>query len=114
MRDYMPGPHRSFLDSVSRLASQGLTLREFVIANPSHPELRLAYDKCLHQLRSWRGKHIALVSKYVVQPARAADKAARVEVDGGAETDQEWELQGTGGSAVMPFLRLARDETVGV
>lgn len=38
----------------------------------------------------------------------------KVEIDGGKETDQEWELQGTGGSALMPFLRQSRDETFGI
>ena len=76
-----------------------------------------AYNNCLDTLRSWRGKHIAVVSKYIVQPAREAERAARVdkiEVTGPAETDKEWELQGTGGSALIPFLRQARDDTVGV
>lgn len=109
----MPGLHREFLARISELPS----LRSYIEASDaSGPELREAYDKCMAQLRSWRGKHIALVSKYIVQPARAeaVEKAAKIEVDGAEETDKEWELQGTGGSALIPFLRQARDETVGL
>ena len=109
----MPGAHRDFLEEVSRLPS----LREYVEANSSDIELVNAYDECLNKLRAWRGKHIALVSKYIVQPAREAERAARVdkiEVNGPSETGKEWELQGTGGSALIPFLRQARDETIGV
>ena len=91
------------------------SLRSFIETGPTSSELKEAYDKCMAQLRSWRGKHIALVSKYIVQPARAeaAEKAAKVEVTG-ADEDKEWELQGNGGSALIPFLKCARDETVGV
>lgn len=113
MRPYMPGAHRDFLAEVSQLPS----LREYVEANLSDTELTDAYNECLNKLRSWRGKHIAVVSKYIVQPAREAERAAKVdkiEVNGPSENDEEWELQGTGGSALIPFLRQARDDTVGV
>jgi hypothetical protein len=49
-------------------------------------------------LRTWRSTHIAVVSKYIISPARRA----------------EGELLGTAGSALVPFLRQTRDETVGV
>lgn len=112
MRVYMLGAHRDFLDAVSSLPS----LRAFVDAQPGDAELVQAFDECLERLRSWRGRHIAIVSKYIVQPARNAEKVARIdkiETFGPAETDKEWELQGTGGSALIPFLRQARDDTVG-
>ena len=109
----MPGAHRDFLGQVSRLPS----LREYVEANSSDEELRKIYDECIKQLFVWRGNHIALVSKYIVRPAREAETAARVdkiEVNDAAETDKKLELQGTGGSALIPFLRQARDDTVGI
>lgn len=109
----MPGIHRDFLDEVSRLPS----LREFVEAHPEDAELRSVFNECLQQLKSWRGRHIAIVSKYIVQTARQAEKAAqvdKVEKSGPVDTDKEWELQGTGGSALIPFLRQAKDDTAGV
>lgn len=113
MRAYMPGAHRDFLDEVARLPS----LRAFVEAHNEEQGLIEIYDKCLQQLRSWRGKHIAVVSKYIVQPARQTHQAtevSKIETSGPAETEEEWELQGTGGSALIPFLRQARDDTVGL
>lgn len=113
MRAYMPGRQRDFLVQVSRRPS----LRAYVEANSSDAELKCTYDACLQKLRGWRGKHIATVSKYIVQPAREEQRAAvaeKIEVTGASETDQEWELQGTGGSALIPFLRSARDDTVGI
>lgn len=109
----MPGAHRDFLSQVAQLPS----LREYVEANAEDNELREAYDDCMKKLRAWRGKHIAVVSKFIVQPAREAARAASVEkleVDGATNTDEDLELQGTGGSALIPFLRGARDDTVGV
>ena len=107
----MPGAHREFLVQVSKLPS----LRQYVEAKSSDGELKTAYDDCLQKLRGWRGKHIATVSKYIVQPAREEQRAAvaaKIEVTGASETDQDWELQGTGGSALIPFLRQSRDDTV--
>ena len=109
----MPGAHRDFLVQVSKLPS----LRQYVEAKPSDDELKAAYDDCLYKLRGWRGKHIATVSKYIVQPAREEQRATiaeKVEVTGASETDQDCELQGTGGSALIPFLRQSRDDTVGI
>ena len=113
MKGYMPGPHRDFLDAVSRIPS----LRSFVEARPDDAVLTTAYNHCLARLKSWRAKHIAIVSKYIVQPAREAERAARIEkleTKVPDESDKEWELQGTGGSALIPFLRQARDDTKGV
>ncbi|KAK3057192.1 Indoleamine 2,3-dioxygenase [Extremus antarcticus] len=113
MRAYMPGQHRDFLEEVSRLPS----LRNYVQDHVDDTELREAYDGCLTKLRAWRGKHIAIVSKYIVQPAREAARASvveKIEVDASDAAKDEWEIQGTGGSALMPFLRQARDDTKGV
>lgn len=109
VRQYMPGAHRDFLDHVSRLPS----LRRFYEQYHPDSDLRTAYDACITQLRSWRGKHIAIVSKYIVQPARAAERKSRAEMVGNQNSPKSGEeLQGTGGSVLIPFLRQARDETV--
>ncbi len=116
MRSYMPGKHRKFLDEVASLPS----LRSFIENRPFDAELCNAYDDCLRELRLWRGKHIAVVSKYIVQPARAAARgqaangAVSDDIEGSFQAAQEDQLQGTGGSALIPFLRQARDETVGL
>lgn len=73
-------------------------------AHSLETELLDTFNVCLDKLRSWRGKHIAVVSKYIVQPARA------MATESGGET----ELQGTAGSSLIPFLRQSRDETTGI
>lgn len=110
----MPGKHREFLEAVSQLPS----LRIFVDKNQSNASLAEAYENCMSRLRSWRGKHIAVVSKYIVRPAR---QVARSCERGGPETKEEGcraakdeDIKGTGGSALIPFLKQARDETIGL
>jgi indoleamine 2,3-dioxygenase len=114
MRLYMPGKHREFLQLVSKLPS----LRTFVEKNQSSSELVLAYENCMKQLRSWRSKHIAIVSKYIVQPARLAKRGGQngacEKREASLEADNGEDLQGTAGSALIPFLRQSRDETTGL
>lgn len=90
----MPGKHREFLEEVSKLTN----LRVFVERHPGDEDLNKAYNDCMKQLRSWRSMHIAIVSKYIVGPGLRAGE----------------ELSGTAGSSPMPFLKQARDETIGV
>lgn len=115
MRVYMPRQHRDFLNLVSKLTP----LRAFVDSNNGNQELVSAYDNCMKQLRLWRGKHIAIVSKYIVRPARQAAEKAMGNQNGNEKPDEQLgdangeELRGTGGSALIPFLRQTRDETLG-
>lgn len=107
MRDYMPGPHARFLAEMEKSAS----IRAFVIANAQESDLRTAYDACLKELEMFRNKHIQVVSRYIVIPAREAARKAlgassHAESDGGRK-----ELRGVGGAPLMPFLRGMRDET---
>ncbi|KHN95177.1 Indoleamine 2,3-dioxygenase subfamily [Metarhizium album ARSEF 1941] len=88
MRRYMPGPHARFLADVSRVAN----VRQFVQDNRSNRQLCLAYDACLAMLSAFRDKHIAIVTRYIITPSREA-------------------RTGTGGTALIPFLKQARDET---
>jgi indoleamine 2,3-dioxygenase len=90
----MPRKHRQFLEEVSKLP----TIRSIVERYPQDAELTQAYNGCMKQLRTWRSTHIAIVSKYIITPARRSEQ----------------ELLGTAGSALVPFLRQTRDETVGI
>lgn len=100
----MPGQHREFL----RIVSQQRPLRVFV-EKSSNEALRQAYDDCLKQLRQWRSSHIAVVSKYIIRPAKSGDATS---LDGCDIEDNT--LKGTAGSALIPFLKQTRDETRGV
>lgn len=111
----MPGKHREFLESVSTLPS----IRPYVQQNALDSALQDAYNECLKQLRQWRSSHIAVVSKYIVRPARlSTDSNQHTAVEdiekASLGSDDANSLQGTGGSALIPFLRQSRDETAGV
>ncbi|KIW93660.1 uncharacterized protein Z519_06265 [Cladophialophora bantiana CBS 173.52] len=127
MRQYMPGPHRRFLQAVEGVAN----IRDFVEYNKSNQQLTVSYDACLAMLRALRDKHIQMVSRYIIVKSResrslsrtrresssdpvprggmgiAAIRYGRPEEAGAAKK----KMRGTGGTALIPFLKQARDET---
>lgn len=114
MRAYMPGPHRRFLEDVDSIAN----IRSFVEERRGDPALRIAYDACLAMLRAMRDKHIQIVSRYIIVQSRGArasqsagsGEAPAMNLATTAPTDKK-KLRGTGGTALIPFLKQARDET---
>lgn len=121
MREYMTGTHRRFLERVAQCAN----IREFVAERAHDRALCAAYDACLAMLEVFRNKHIAIVTRYVVVKSREAPGWTRDESlknrqnlalasrgKGGGEKEQRQGLTGTGGTALLPFLKQARDETV--
>ncbi|KZF23614.1 Indoleamine 2,3-dioxygenase subfamily [Xylona heveae TC161] len=121
MRKYMPGPHRRFLERVSDVAN----IREYVESHKSDRALCIAYDACLAMLRSFRDKHIQIVSRYIIIQSRESRSHSRsispkvtrtVNIASAAHSAQDGrstnrKLHGTGGTALIPFLKQARDET---
>ncbi len=129
MRNYMPGPHRRFLEHVASVAN----IRDFVRGRQYDRALCIAYDACLAMLRAFRDKHIQMVSRYIIvksrearpalPPSRSAGPGAtapptRLNIasqpragGGGANGKAGSKLRGTGGTALIPFLKQARDET---
>ncbi|EGR47493.1 uncharacterized protein TRIREDRAFT_64330 [Trichoderma reesei QM6a] len=117
MRNYMPGPHARFLEDVSRVAN----IREFVEGHTGDAQLCLAYDACLAMLSAFRDKHIAIVTRYVITPSRqmrARSRSRSPEVARrplnlaiASRKSEGKHQKGTGGTALIPFLKQARDET---
>ncbi|KAK4168410.1 Indoleamine 2,3-dioxygenase [Cladorrhinum sp. PSN259] len=137
MRNYMPGPHARFLGDVQAVAN----IRDYVEQNRDNVPLCVAYDACLSMLRALRDKHIAIVTRYIVLPSkeiRARSRSRSPEVarrkvnlatasrqqpqgiayDARAAATKQQEadkkgsnLKGTGGTALISFLKQARDET---
>jgi indoleamine 2,3-dioxygenase len=121
MRKYMPGPHRRFLEDVTLVAN----IRDYVEAHRNNHELSLAYDACLAMLRTFRDKHINIVSRYIVIKSRESRSLSRskspevtrrkVDIATSSRKDKseagKKNLKGTGGTALIPFLKQARDET---
>ncbi|CAK7272319.1 Indoleamine 2,3-dioxygenase [Sporothrix epigloea] len=135
MRKYMPGAHARFLQDVSDVAN----IRPYVMANQAagtHRPLSIAYDSCLATLRALRDKHIAVVTRYIVLPSRDMSRArsrsrspetwrrpappvhrpkamnlALATTNKVSDGGTNKALKGTGGTALMSFLKQARDET---
>jgi indoleamine 2,3-dioxygenase len=118
MRRYMPGTHRRFLERMEEVAN----IREFVNSNRSNRALTTSYDACLAMLRSLRDKHIQLVSRYIIIKSRETRsssrslspqqaKTTRVNLANTLARNGSKKLRGTGGTALIPFLKQARDET---
>jgi indoleamine 2,3-dioxygenase len=118
MRKYMPGPHRRFLEHVESVAN----IREYVARNRHDRSLVTAFDAALAMLRSLRDKHIQMVSRYIIiksretrsqsrslSPAKAAPQ--RVNIANTLQRGNSKKLRGTGGTALIAFLKQARDET---
>ncbi|KAB8338902.1 hypothetical protein FH972_021844 [Carpinus fangiana] len=120
MRTYMPGPHRRFLQRVADVAN----IREYVEARRSDIALTTAYDACLAMLRELRDRHIRMVSRYIIVKSHEAQRRAAAAptsesmskpinlantTTSSAETKKK--LRGTGGTALIPFLKQAREET---
>ncbi|KAI9813487.1 MAG: hypothetical protein M1827_004163 [Pycnora praestabilis] len=125
MRAYMPGPHRRFLEHVSNVAN----IRDYVESHRSNRALCIAFDACLAMLRALRDKHIQMVSRYIIVKSRESrshtrslsPRAAPQPMNIASAGSQKHfskdgraikkKLRGTGGTALIPFLKQARDET---
>ena len=118
MRKYMPGPHRRFLEDITRVAN----IREYVEIHTNDKDLCLAYDSCLAMLQEFRSKHINIVSRYIIIKSRESRSRSRgpgvvsgkVNIATASrmiDESNKKKLKGTGGTALIPFLKQARDET---
>ncbi|KAG9234323.1 indoleamine 2,3-dioxygenase-like protein [Amylocarpus encephaloides] len=121
MRKYMPGPHRRFLEDMTAVAN----IRDYVETHKNDIELTSAYDACLAMLRAFRDKHINIVTRYIViktRESRSKSRSKSPEVTRrkvniaaaslqGKNSSDVKNLKGTGGTALLPFLKQARDET---
>ncbi|KAH8801706.1 indoleamine 2,3-dioxygenase-like protein [Xylogone sp. PMI_703] len=122
MRKYMPGSHRRFLEDVARVAN----IREYVELHKDNAELSVAYDACLAMLQEFRNKHINIVSRYIIIKSRESRSLSRskspevirhkLDIASASRKNRDGpegkkNLTGTGGTALIPFLKQARDET---
>ncbi|ROT42873.1 indoleamine 2,3-dioxygenase [Sodiomyces alkalinus F11] len=117
VREYMPGPHRRFLEHVTRLGS----IRELSMLPHKTPEqdrLRETYQGAIHALTEFRNKHLQIVTRYIVLPSKRAacnggkKMEGKVDLASASESCRDsQQLTGTGGTSLMPFLKQTRDET---
>lgn len=110
IRDHMPGPHRRFLETLTQLAN----VRPFALAHSAHSPVRTAYNAAVRALTALRDKHLQIVARYIMLASKAKSESLRPgRVNLATVTSQvnEKEVQGTGGTRLMPFLKNARDAT---
>ena len=122
MRKYMPGPHRRFLEHVARVSN----IRDFVEERRHDRGLCAAFDACLAVLRDFRDKHIQMVSRYIVVKSRESRSQTRSisprqapsakfglakQISSDDRRKRSQQLRGTGGTALIQFLKQARDES---
>ncbi|KAL1967333.1 hypothetical protein VTN77DRAFT_3379 [Rasamsonia byssochlamydoides] len=142
MRNYMPGPHRRFLEYVAKIAN----IRSYAMSLPASSDVRQAYNAAVMMLGSFRDKHIQIVSRYIIAPARRQHEPTPASLPGlnrinlatatsqlsshtssfsvtspGSDEPSSFDdapqsptktlFYGTGGTALIPFLKQTRDET---
>ncbi|NXW44823.1 I23O2 dioxygenase, partial [Nyctiprogne leucopyga] len=110
MRDYMPPPHRAFVEEIRQAPS----LKQHVLSSGDE-RLRVAFNQCVSELADLRSYHITIVTRYISIPAAKA-KAERAELGDRAgpsagKPPSALEAKGTGGSHIFSFLKSVRDTT---
>ncbi|ODM23124.1 hypothetical protein SI65_00713 [Aspergillus cristatus] len=116
MRNYMPGPHRRFLEMLTRLSN----IRAYAMKQRPGSAVRDAYNTAAMTLGSFRDIHIQLVSRYIIMASKTKpidDHAKKTNLATAtakhARTTEKHKvsLTGTGGTDLIPFLRRTRDTT---
>ncbi|NXT68980.1 I23O2 dioxygenase, partial [Chaetops frenatus] len=110
MRDYMPPPHRAFVEEIHGAVS----LKQHVLSSGA-ARLRAAFNRCVAALTDFRSYHIAIVTKYIsIAAARAKAGRAGPTTRAGPSAGKPpsaLEAKGTGGSHIFSFLKSIRDTT---
>ncbi|CCG83559.1 Indoleamine 2,3-dioxygenase subfamily [Taphrina deformans PYCC 5710] len=115
MRNYMPANQRKFLEHLTEITN----IREYCLSHRGDAVLSEAYDACLAMLKTFRDRHLSIVSRYIIIPAGNAKRASEDSNEKLAESKglakvkakSQKELKGTGGTNLMSFLKQSRDET---
>ncbi|KAI0173677.1 indoleamine 2,3-dioxygenase [Hypoxylon sp. FL1284] len=113
VRSYMPARHREFLEHVSHMGS----LKELVsepATSDEHMQLKRSFHAATKALGDFRNRHMQIVSRYIIVPSRKQFRGSTVNLATASSPSSRalgGELTGTGGTALVPFLRQTRDET---
>jgi indoleamine 2,3-dioxygenase len=120
MRKYMPGPHNRFLTWLSTHS----TVRPYILTFSPNHKIVMAYNSAVAAFAGFRDKHLKLVARYIIAPSRNPKgpssplgerrpsslnlaSATKSNVD----EPEKGHAQGTGGTALIPFLKQTREET---
>ncbi|XP_051025990.1 indoleamine 2,3-dioxygenase 1-like [Acomys russatus] len=102
MRDYMPPSHKAFLEDLHSAPS----LRDYILASGAGSCL-MAYNQCVDAMVELRSYHINMVARYVISAAAKARRGMPTHLSPHALEDR-----GTGGTAVLTFLKSVREKTM--
>ncbi|XP_021075537.1 indoleamine 2,3-dioxygenase 2 [Mus pahari] len=102
MRDYMPPSHKAFLEDLHAAPS----LRDYILACGPGGCLT-AYNQCVEALVELRSYHINVVARYIISAATRARSRGLTHPSPHALEDR-----GTGGTAVLSFLKSVREKTM--
>ncbi|XP_019597696.2 indoleamine 2,3-dioxygenase 2 isoform X2 [Rhinolophus sinicus] len=104
MRDYMPPSHKAFIEEIQSAPS----LRDHILSS-GNGQLLKAYNQCVEALAELRSYHITVVTKYVITAAAKVKSRRSSQLP---EPPQALEERGTGGTAVLSFLKSVRNKTL--
>ena len=94
LRNYMPREHRDFLTAVWN----GPSIRGYV-KKSGDVKLKQLYNACVNAAVKFRSDHIKLVTSYIISQTTKSQNSDHKSLDD----------QGTGGTAIMPFLKFIRN-----
>ena len=137
---YMPAPHRAFLTHLSLLQSKAAlstlhenaedgqmrSIRDLVLspAGQAYPALTQSYNEAVHAMQNFRKLHMQLVDVFIVAPSRKPPsrdsvfwpewetKMSLKLRESQQQNASEAELKGTGGTALVTFLRSIQQRTL--
>jgi indoleamine 2,3-dioxygenase len=118
VRLYMPGPHRKFLANAclkSRIKDFVLSTSTATSPSPKQRRLQQAYQDATRAFGDFRTGHMQMVTRYIIVPSRktapssSGTNLATVSLQ--SSKGAAAELTGTGGTELIPFLKMTRDET---
>ncbi|KAL4922334.1 Indoleamine 2,3-dioxygenase [Aspergillus aurantiobrunneus] len=117
MRNYMPGPHRRFLEMLTRSSN----VRQFAMGCNLGSLVRDAYNTAVMSLGSFRDKHIQIVTRYIIMASKLPPPGkapTRLNLATTTYTQMKYSgekasagFSGTGGTDLIPFLKQTRDAT---
>lgn len=94
MRDYMPTPHRLFIESLEKNTS----IREYVLQHAKQNTiLRDSYNDCIRLISQFRSTHFKYAAQYIQKQCQTST-ANPIDI-------------GTGGTPFMEYLRIHKQET---
>lgn len=113
VRSYMPAPHRKFLRRISDMGSLKELASEHATSE-EHIRLKRSFQAATKALGDFRNRHMQIVTRYIVVPSRKQVRVPTVNLATASLPSGQGavgELTGTGGTALIPFLKQTRDET---